>query len=281
MVEISDIYDTSTQGNFFSSYKKNLGNKLFIYSCSRIISDLLDYDLICPDNSLIRRENQETNQYEVLNFPFGSILGRKKITSPIMVINDNDIATLGSIENLINQFQNHKFFVKTYFSKYDYIKPYKSMVREYFKSLILPKRQNNDLVIMLRNSNDAGNFMLPDKYYLDIIEKETFDTLYISLDHKNRHLSLLNKLKIYNPIIIDGNILEIFSQITSFKKIIASQGTFSFWACFLSNSEKIYWPMTNDGPNSNNQTWGSLVNLKVDDEDRYEHIKVENIYTNE
>jgi len=281
MVEISDKYDTSTQGNFFSSYKKNLGNKLFIYSCSRIISDLLDYDLICPDNSLIRRENQETNQYEVLNFPFGSILGRKKVTSPIMVINDNDIATLGSIENLINKFQNHGFFVQTYFSKYDYIKPYKSMVREYFKSLTLPKRENNDLVIMLRNSNVVNNFMLPDSYYLDIIKKESFNNLYISLDHKYRHTSLLDKLKPYNPIFIEGDILHVFSQITSFKKIIASQGTFSFWACFLSNSDKIYWPMTNEGPNSNNQVWGSLVNLKVDDDDRYKFINVKNIYDNE
>jgi hypothetical protein len=281
MVEISDKFDTSTQGNFFSSYKKNLGNKLFIYACSRIISDLLDYDLICPKNSLIRRENQETNMYEVLTFPFGSIENRKRINSLTFTINDNDIASLGSIENLINRFQNHGFFVQTYFSKYDYIKPYKNMVKEYYKSLISPKRENNDLVIMLRNSNDAGNFMLPDNYYLDIIKKENFNNLYISLDHKNRHTSLLNKLKYYNPTIIDGNILEVFSEITSFKKIISSQGTFSFWASFLSNAEKIYWPMTNDGPNSNNQTWGSLVNLKVDDEDRYEHINVENIYINE
>ena len=67
MVEISDIYDIGTYGNYFSSYNKNLGNKLFIYSCSRIISDLLNYDLICPENSLIRRENQETKKKDYLD----------------------------------------------------------------------------------------------------------------------------------------------------------------------------------------------------------------------
>ena len=77
------------------------------------------------------------------------------------------------------------------------------------------------------------------------------------------------------------NILDVFSQITSFNKIIASQGTFSFWASFLSNAQTIYWPNTNDGPNSNNQNWGSLVNLKVDDEERYKHVKVDNIYIND
>jgi hypothetical protein len=148
------------------------------------------------------------------------------------------------------------------------------MIKEYFKSLTLPNRNNNDMVIMLRNSNMADNFMLPDRYYTDIIEQETFDNLYISLDHRDKHVSLLEKLEKYNPIFIEGDILNLFSQITSFNKIIASQGTFSFWACFLSEAKIIYWPNTNDGPNSNNPTWGQLVNLKVDDEERYKHINI-------
>lgn len=274
MVEISDKYDTSTAGNFFTSYNKNLGNKLFIYACSRIIADILDCDLICPENAIIRRVNQETNEYENVVFPYSGIGNRRKITSPTMVVNDNDIASSGSIETLLSRFPNHGFFIQTYFSKYDYIKPYKKMVKEYFKSLTLPNRNNNDMVIMLRNSNMADNFMLPDKYYTDIIEQETFDNLYISLDHCNKHVSLLEKLEKYNPIFIEGNILNVFSQITSFNKIIASQGTFSFWACFLSEAKIIYWPNTNDGPNSNNPTWGQLVNLKVDDEERYKHINI-------
>lgn len=281
MVEISDKYDTSTMGNFFTSYNKNLGNKLFIYACSRIMADLLNCDLICPENAIIRRENQNTHTYENEIFPYGSIGGRQKITNQIRVVNDNDIASLGSITNLINQFPNYGFFIQTYFSKYDYIKPHKELVKDYFKSLVQPKRNTNDLVIMLRNSNMAGNFMLPDKYYLDIIEKENFDNLYISLDHRKKHQSLLTKLEKYNPIFIENTILNVFSEITSFNKIIASQGTFSFWSCFLSNAEKIYWPITNDGPNSNNSTWGSLVNLKVDDESRYQHVNVNNIYINE
>ena len=87
----------------------------------------------------------------------------------------------------------------------------------------------------------------------------------------------------YNPKFIDGDILDVFSEITSFNKIIAAQGTFSFWACLLSSAEKIYWPITNDGPNSgsnsNNPIYNTYVNLIVDDEDRYSFINVENIYT--
>jgi hypothetical protein len=281
MIKIYDEYDSYVDGGYFSSPRKNLGNKLFIYSACRVISELLGYELISPENALIRRESSETGEYKDILFPFGSVKG-KIIENPIKVIQDGDMIALGSLENLIRSFPNHGFLNQSYFSKYDYIKPYKNKVKEYFKSITKDKRDTNDLIIMLRNSNHDGSFVLPDSYYLDIISQETFDNLYISFDHINKHQSLISKLEIYNPKLIDGNILDVFSEITSFNKIIAAQGTFSFWACFLSNAEKIYWPVTNDGPNSgrnsNNPIYNTYVNLIVDDEERYSLINVENIY---
>ena len=281
MVKIYDEHDLYLEGVYFSSPRKNLGNKLFIYSACRIISELLGYELISPENALIRRENTENGQYKEIIFPFKGVKGNI-VDNPIKVIQDGDIIQLGSIEKLIQTYPNHGFINQSYFSKYDYIKPYKNKVKEYFKSIVKDKRVGNDLVIMLRSSNHDGSFVLPDSYYLNIISQETFDNLYISFDHINKHQSLINKLEKYNPKLIDGNILDVFSEITSFNKIIAAQGTFSFWACFLSNAEKIYWPITNDGPNSgknsNNPVFNSYVNLIVDDEYRYELININNIY---
>jgi len=282
MIGIYDEYESYLEGGHFSSPRKNLGNKLFIYASCRIISDLLNYDLISPENALIRRENTDTGTYEEVVFPFKSITGRTVINDQIKVIQDGDMVTLESIENLINHFPNHGFINQCYFSKYDYIKPYKNMVREYFKPITKTRENNKDLVIMLRSSFHDGSFVLPDSYYLDIINKETFENLYIAFDHYGKHSGLIEKLKPYNPNLIDGNIIDVFSEITSFNKIIAAQGTFSFWACFLSRAEKIYWPITNDGPNSgknsNNPVFNTYVNLIVDDEDRYEFINVSNIY---
>jgi len=281
MVKIYDEYDLYLEGGYFSSPRKNLGNKLFIYSACRIISELLGYELISPENALIRREDTKNGQYKEIMFPFKGVKGNI-VDNPIKVIQDGDIIQLGSIQNLIQSYPNHGFINQSYFSKYDYIKPYKIKVKEYFKSIVKDKRGSNDLVIMLRSSNHDGSFVLPDSYYLNIISQETFDDLYISFDHINKHQSLINKLEKYNPKLIDGDILDVFSEITSFNKIIAAQGTFSFWACFLSNAEKIYWPLTNDGPNSgmnsDNPVYNTYVNLIVDDEERYSNINVKNIY---
>ena len=254
---------------------------MFIYSACRIISELLGYELISPENALVRREDTKNGQYKEILFPFKGVKGNI-VDNPIKVIQDGDIIHLGSIENLIQSYPNHGFLNQSYFSKYDYIKPYKTKVKEYFKSIVKDKRVGNDLVIMLRSSNYDGSFVLPDSYYLNIISQETFDNLYISFDHINKHQSLINKLEKYNPKLIDGDILDVFSEITSFNTIIAAQGTFSFWACFLSNANKIYWPITNDGPNSgknsDNPVFNSYVNLTVDDESRYELINVTDIY---
>ena len=281
MIKIYDEYDSYLDGGYFSSPRKNLGNKLFIYSACRIISELLGYELISPENALVRREDTKNGQYKEILFPFKGVKGNI-VDNQIKVIQDGDIIHLGSIENLIQSYPNHGFINQSYFSKYDYIKPYKNKVKEYFKSIVKDKRGSNDLVIMLRSSNHDGSFVLPDSYYLNIISQETFDNLYISFDHINKHQSLINKLEKYNPKLIDGDILEVFSEITSFNTIIAAQGTFSFWACFLSNANKIYWPITNDGPNSgknsDNPVFNSYVNLTVDDESRYELINVTDIY---
>ena len=278
MIIIPDNYDSSVYGNFFSSIKKNLGNKLFIYGCSRILSDISNLNLFCPENSLIGRENQKTKEYEYQIFPFGGISGKGEIKDPMIPLDDRIIADYGTLENIVKLNEGKGFIMGAYCMKYEYIKPYKKEIKEMYKSLVSPPRNTNDIIILLRNSMKAGNFMLPDNYYLDILETEQFDNLYVSLDHVKKHEPLLEKIKKYNPIILELKILELFSEITSFKKIIASQGTFSFWACFLSNAETIYWPMTNEGPNSNNEKWIWGVNLKVDDEDRYKFIDVKNIF---
>ena len=111
-----------------------------------------------------------------------------------------------------------------------------------------------------------------------IIIKEKYTYHFTCYENITNCMDISLWLEKYNPIYLESGILDIFSEITSFNKIVACQGTFSFWASFLSNADKIYWPTTNDGPNSNNDVFANFVNLKVDDEDRYQFIPIKNIY---
>jgi hypothetical protein len=126
-------------------------------------------------------------------------------------------------------------------------------------------------------------------YFHKILLKTFFDQEHIKTCFNGKQaiatlLSLNDKLDKKDTVIVllDLNIIDLFKEITSHNTIIASQGTFSFWACFLSNADKIYFPITNDGPNSGKNSdkpvFKDYVNLIVDDEPRYEYINVPNIY---
>jgi hypothetical protein len=248
----------------FASSSRNLGNKLFTYGVSKIISDNHGYSLDVPNPSYIQRNNQITQ------FPFHSNSG-VTISEPSYYVSDRSMYELG-IETIIEMSKNKNIFMNGYFLRYEYIKNYKNKLINLYQRLVGSPDNENDIIILLRDSNVDPTFKLPDNYYIDLLKNENFDKLYISFDHYEKHQTLISKLKEYNPIILDLPILDLFKLITTKKKIIASQGTFSFWACWLSNAEKIYWPVTTKGPNLGD--WS--VNLTVDDEDRYVFTKVDN-----
>jgi hypothetical protein len=276
MITFYDDFDQSLEGGSFSTFRKNLGNKLFMYAIARIASDILECNLILPENPLVRRDLFHLG-YQNEKFWMEGIFNRKNIDGSKVTLDDRDMEHYKNIEKFIEANPNSPIEILGYFTKYEYIKPHKEKIKLYYQSYIRPKRNNNDIVIMLRDSTQDARFVLPDEYYIDLLENENFDRLYVSFDHCHKHNTLFEKLKKYNPIYLESGIQTLFSEITSFNKIIACQGTFSFWACFLSNAETIYWPMTDDGPNSNNEKFIGGVNLVVDDEDRYKFINLKTV----
>lgn len=248
----------------FANHNRNLGNKLFTYAVSKIIADEYGYKLIIPNNSLIQRNNVLTE------FPFKSNDGIV-INNPDYYISDHSMYDKG-FDDVIIECKDKNVFLDGYFLKYDYIKKYKNKIKNLFQELTIECDGKNDVIILLRDSNADSTFKLPNNYYINILNDLKFDNLYISYDHYNKHESLILELNQYKPILLDLPILDLFKFITSKKTIIGCQGTFSFWACWLSNSEKIYWPLTSIGPN--NPEW--CVNLTVDDDDRYTFIKLIN-----
>jgi hypothetical protein len=86
MITFYDEYVDGLLGGHFSSFRKNLGNKLFIYGVSRVASDILDYDLILPPNPLIRRELTSVGNYVNEVFPFKGVTGKKRVETPIKQI---------------------------------------------------------------------------------------------------------------------------------------------------------------------------------------------------
>ena len=127
MVELYDIYTDSLLGGHFSSFRKNLGNKLFIYGISRVAAELIESDFIVPENALIRREEQSVGNYVNQVFPFKGFKGKNSFDTPVKTMDDSDLYHFGSVDEFVKNYPNHKIMVLGYFTKYDYVKPHKEL----------------------------------------------------------------------------------------------------------------------------------------------------------
>lgn len=246
----------------FGPYNRNLGNKLFTYSVGRIFAKVLGVSLKIPTPSLIQRNKI------VQNFPYFDIYG-KIVQGTQYYVSDESMFRKG-LNVCLKESKDKEVFLDGYFLKYDYIKPFKEFIKNIYSDLRSKNDNKNDVVIMLRDSNCDATYKLPDDYYLKILENIQFTNLYVCYDHYEKHTTLLNSIQKFSPIFVDLPILDMFRLITSKNTIIAAQGTFSFWACFLSEANTIYWPIPQQGPN--NPSW--CVNLTVDDEERFKFINL-------
>jgi len=245
----------------FVGVGRNLGNKLFTYAVGSIIAKRLGYALKLPNKSFIQRAGI------IEEFPFSGFKG-KEITSPFISCYDG---SFNNIDQIVERGKGKKIILSGYYLRYINIKEDKKFVKTLYSSLTEKEYEKDSTIILLRNSRQDRTFKLPESYYLQQIEKLNVKKLYISYDHYEEHKSLIDKLSKFNPEILNLNILQLFKKVTSMETIIASQGTFSFWSCFLSKAKQIIWPITKIGPN---KTSDPNVNLVVDDEDRYKFINV-------
>lgn len=263
------------------SFKGNLGNNLFQYSIGRIIAEELGYNLQTPG---------------IPGFPqtYVNIVDRKSFSNPTETHGPwQDIDLQGILRNR----NDRRIIIHGHFEKYEYYKPYKERIKKW---LLMDERISNDydlddnsLVVHLRLFGDDYNYQLPISYYHDCIKKSGCRKIYICTDVPT-DTRLEQFKKEYNAIIcnqypplIDLGIVEDnrshstitssvrdFKVLSSAKNIVMSRSTFSWWAAWLSNASKIYFPKSDQG------LWGKHdprphmnINLDIDDEERFIDVR--------
>jgi len=97
-----------------------------------------------------------------------------------------------------------------------------------------------DIVINLRVGQDwrALNWTIHPRWYLDILSKERFDTLHIVTDTLDE--KYLAHFSGYSPRIISSGPKGDWECLRSFDRIVCSNSSFAWWACFFSRASRIY-----------------------------------------
>jgi len=232
-------------------YKGRLGNNIFQYCLGRIIAEKLNY-------KLVGKLDNFTNCIE---------LDGQNFSYPIQTLLMHNI----DINKILNNKESRKIILKGYFHNITYYFNSKNKIKKWLEidnSYRIPTAE--DLVLHVRggdiyNKNPNCNHPpVPFYYYKNIIESESFNKLYIVTEFTSDIMVKKLSEKYKSEIISQSPIEDYFFMLNS-KKLVLSLSTLSWWSGWMSNAEKIYFPMYGFWhPNSIRTD----VNLVVN-EDRY------------
>ena len=207
-------------------YVGEFGNNLFTYTYSRIMSEKNDIELVSnlPKKGYI--SNTEHKKGKIYN------------TYPI-IVDDRDNPNFKTPDFT----EKKTYHICGFFQDIKYYQE-----REYIKTFFnIPEIETNekDLVMHIR-LNDYKNFgelgtVLSPSYYLNAIEKVSYNKLYIVTDEPSNK-EYLNNFKHLSPIIISEESEHDFLFMMRFKKIIIANSSFSWWAAFLGKASEVYSP---------------------------------------
>ena len=211
------------------NYKGRIGNHLFQYVFARLLA--IKNNLFLKTKwdfpKLIKSTKHENGK--VFKFP-------------IKIISDDINCDPEFKEyNLDKPLGKAKYILDGYFENSNFFNKNEKLIKSFF---ILNKIEKNteDIVINLRlgDFGTARHPILHPKFYLDILEKETFKKLYIVGSRPDEpYLKFFRK---YGPIIVPTHPINDFHFIRKFDKIICSNSTYCWWAAFLSEANHIYTP---------------------------------------
>ena len=245
-------------------YIGGLGNRLFQYCLGRIIAQTLGFKL----------------QAEPLpGFP-----GTREIVDG-NDFSDRPVQQLGGnlidLDAVLKNRTPRKLVLHGYFQRYEYYQPFKKQIRKQWLAPDLPPQPaNSGMVLNIRRGDYIQmGWATPFEFFRRLIDAAGCKQVFIVTDEPAD--PFFRRFKKYDPVVFHKSPLEDFSMLISFKKMVISQSTFSWWAAFLSEAEEVIMPHSENSLWSGNHKYLNVdmrINLTVSDESRFKLIPVGETY---
>ena len=236
-----------------SDINSGFGNHLFQYACCRILSKKTKYFL---------NAKKPGNFYE-------SNLGENNN----IIIQDNPIICSDIWQMDYDKLSKHKgmICIRGYYQVYENIKNYKEYVKKIYSFEKNGSLYDDDLIAVHIRLGEyyRDNNNLPVEYYIDVI-KDSKKVPVIYTDEPNH--SFISEIKdVFNCKVVSNSEWQDFVDIASYKHIAISQSSYSWWAAWLSDATRIYYPRTSKKYWQHRKD-GNDIDVIVDDEDRYIYV---------
>lgn len=234
-----------------------LGNNLFQYAFSRIIHEntglALEYEIrssFFNAKSLegIRIEN--SNRYLVTDFF------------------DDGIDKLLQLDDVIESSKNRNVHVRGFFQHRSYYENRRKKIQDWIGRI--PTINRDACCVHIRRGDYlAVGWSLPNEYYEKCIEMANPDSLHVFSDDFND--TYVQSLIKRGATIVDAPPDQSIYLMGTCGKQIISRSTFSWWSSFLSEPERVFYPMPQSGWWSIKDT--PLKDIRVDSPE-YTYVEV-------
>jgi hypothetical protein len=227
--------------------KGETGNQMCQYTIGRIIAERKGYCLRLDSSD----DGWKNSIFEY--FPNTKELEGKQVNTNHLMIGPN----LNHID--LEQAFNHDglIFLHGFWQKHYLYYPYREQIKKWFEydESKYEKPGNDDVVVHCRlgetedrlKENIEEGRIAPIKVFKDIINTLDYNKCIVLTDAPNCYL--LDDLRtIKNVTIKSGSKMSDFTYMKCAKRLILSQSSFSWWASFLGEQEKVYAPLTLDNP---------------------------------
>lgn len=249
-------------------YGGRLGNNLFQYCFGRILASELGYKL----------QASRINGFSST----GDTVDGKIISGNPHELHGHEV----DLNEILKNPPNGPIHLKGYYQRYEYYKKYKAQIKQWLQiEEYNVNQKDEDVILHMRLGDDITTFdpnapyIMPFEYYEKALEKLDFNQLFICSEPETLHSPYIKQFERYNPLIVGGDTLTDFRVMRSFKNIIVSQSTFSWWGAFLSEATNVFMPVPQKGNSRLPNEWSDArpdIDLNVDDESRYTYITQEN-----
>lgn len=201
------------------AYKGRFGNRAFQYACARLFARERGLQLVgeFPDQHIL--PVSETERGDVVETP------------RIPIGDDDDIWSLPKLKAF---YRFDGFFQKPHWY---------FMRRKELEEIFLPRRigevNRKDIIANIRLGDyRIHNIVIHPKWYVEILEKESFGRLTIVIDEPDREY--LRHFDRWNPSVVTGNPASDWDLLRSYEKLIASNSTYCWWAMFFGAARSPY-----------------------------------------
>jgi hypothetical protein len=221
-------------------YLGRTGNQLFQYVMARILAEKTGMSMKC----------QPITGFNISNNLQGLTLQGDRLTLKRHVIDiESAVIHKGPI-HLEGYFQRSSYYIpyrkKIIGEWIDVSKNIKELFGHVVKTKLFSMPSESDLCMHIRLGDyHSHGYTISFDHYVKMIDAFDYDRLWIFTDSPNdRFLTQFSYLK---PTVISSNnhVLDWYF-FSKFRNMIISQSSYSWWAAFFSNANRVVYPITSD-----------------------------------